>query len=84
MIVVQALFLLPVISACWSFLTPADGFGLSVFVGSAWISFSLAIISLSLSLSLRGRFLHGFGARGVGARGLGARLYWLAGFLAIF
>ena len=68
--VVQAIFLFPVISAFWIFLSPVDGFGLSVFVGSAWIYFSLAVLSLSLSLplSVRGCFLQGLGARGLGAR----------------
>ena len=49
--VVKRLVLLPVIFACGSFSTPADGFVVSVFVASAWISFYLAVLPLLLSLS---------------------------------
>ena len=50
----------------------------------------MEVFSISLSTSLRCRlFLWGFGAQGFGAWGFGAwgfcaRLFWLAGFLAIF
>ena len=65
--------------SCGSFLTTADELGVSVFVWSAWIYLSLAILSILLSLLLWCCFLQGFGSQG-----LGAQLCWLAGFLAIF
>ena len=75
------LFIFPVISACWSFLTPVDGFGISVLVGSAWIYFSLVVLSLLLLLSL---YLLRLLSSGSWCSGLGALLCWLDLFLAIF